>query len=139
MTAQQVLLSSTSKPISARRKLLLGVAIAKHLVARYQALITFTNVSGAWKIAGYEDVTIPTEPLRLDVAALHLNDYSGTYSYAKGHDWTVSVDHNVLSYTTHKGGKSNVLEPIGRMCSWAATTNATSSSFTAMLAALWMR
>lgn len=86
----------------------------QHFVVRYQALITFTNVSGAWKIAGYEDVTIPTEPPRLDVAGLHLNDYSGTYSYATGHDWTVSGDHNVLSYTTHKGGKSNVLEPIGK-------------------------
>jgi hypothetical protein len=86
----------------------------QHFVVRYQALLTFVKESGAWKIAGYEDVTIPTEPPRLNVAGLNLNDYRGTYSYAKGHEWTVSVDHDVLSYTTHKGGKPNVLEPIGK-------------------------
>ena len=86
----------------------------QHFVVRYQALLTFVNESGAWKIAGYEDVTIPTEPPRLDVGGLHLSDYRGTYSYAKGHPWTVSVDHDVLSCTTHKGGRPNVLEPLGK-------------------------
>jgi hypothetical protein len=86
----------------------------QHFVVRYQALLTFVKVSGAWKIAGYEDVTIPTEPPRLDVNGLNLNDYRGTYSYAKGYDWLVHVDRNILSYTTHKGGKPNVLEPIGK-------------------------
>jgi hypothetical protein len=86
----------------------------QQFVVRYQALLSFVKVSGAWKIAGYEDVTIPTEPPKLDVRGLNLNDYSGTYSYAKGHEWTVSVDHNMLSYITHKGGTPNVLEPIGK-------------------------
>lgn len=86
----------------------------QHFVVRYQALLTFVKESGAWKIAGYEDVTIPTAPPKLDVSGLNLSDYSGTYSYAKGHEWTVSVDHGVLSYITHKGGTPNVLEPIGK-------------------------
>jgi hypothetical protein len=86
----------------------------QHFAVRYQALLTFVKQSGTWKIAGYEDVTIPTAPPRLDVAGLNLGDYNGTYSYAKGHDWTVIADHGTLSYTTHKGGKPNVLEPIGK-------------------------
>jgi hypothetical protein len=86
----------------------------QHFVVRYQSLLTFIKVSGTWKIAGYEDVTIPTEPPRLDVSGLDLSDYSGTYSYAKGHEWTVNANHNVLSYTTRKGGTPNVLEPIGK-------------------------
>jgi hypothetical protein len=86
----------------------------QQFVVRYQALLSFVKVSGAWKIAGYEDVTIPTEPPKLDVRGLNFNDYSGTYSYAKGHEWTVSVDHNMLSHITHKGGTPNVLEPIGK-------------------------
>jgi hypothetical protein len=86
----------------------------QQFVVRYQALLTFIKESGAWKIAGYEDVTIPTEPPKLEVGGLHLNDYSGTYSYAKGHDWVVTANRDVLSYTTHKGGTPNVLEPIGK-------------------------
>ncbi|MBE1160704.1 nuclear transport factor 2 family protein [Dyella acidiphila] len=83
-------------------------------VVRYQSLLTFVKQGGAWKIAGYEDVTIPTAPPRLDVAGLDVNDYPGTYSYAPGHSWTVRADHGVLSYTTHPGGTANVLEPIGK-------------------------
>jgi hypothetical protein len=86
----------------------------QHFVVRYQALLTFTRQSGDWKIAGYEDVTIPTAPPRLDVAALRLADYGGTYSYAQGHDWNVSASHGALSYTTHRGGQPNVLEPIAK-------------------------
>lgn len=86
----------------------------QHFVVRYQSLLTFINVTGAWKLAGYEDVTIPTEPPRLDVSGIHSSDYIGTYRYAKAHAWTVKADHNVLSYTTHQGGTPNVLEPLGK-------------------------
>jgi hypothetical protein len=86
----------------------------QQFVVRYQALLTFIKESSTWKIAAYEDVTIPTEPPRLEVGGLHLGDYGGTYSYAKGHDWTVMANGNVLSYTTHRGGIPNVLEPIGK-------------------------
>ena len=51
----------------------------QQFVVRYQALLTFVKASGTWKIAGYEDVTIPTEPPRLDVTGLDLSDYSSTY------------------------------------------------------------
>ena len=86
----------------------------QNFAVRYQSLLTFVKQSGAWRIAGYEDVTIPTAPPKLDVIGMDLSDYGGTYSYATGHSWKVSVDHGVLSYTTHQGGQANALEPIAK-------------------------
>jgi len=70
--------------------------------------------SGEWKVAGFEDVTIPTEPPKINVPGLVLDDYAGTYRIAPGRVWTVSVDHGVLGYVTHAGGKVNTLQPVAR-------------------------
>lgn len=84
------------------------------LVVRYQTLLTFVRQSGAWKLAGYEDVTIPTAPPELHVDGLVASDYVGTYSYGPGRAWTVSDRDGVLSYTSHAGGTANVLHPIAK-------------------------
>ena len=86
----------------------------QNFVVRYQSLLTFVKQAGAWKLAGYEDVTLPTPPPRLAVAHMVLDDYSGTYRYAPDRAWTVSNAHGVLSYVSKPGGPANVLEPIAR-------------------------
>lgn len=83
-------------------------------VVRYRALLTFVKQSGEWKVAGFEDVTIPTEPPKINVPGLVLDDYAGTYRIAPGRAWTVSVDHGVLGYVTHAGGKVNTLQAVAR-------------------------
>lgn len=84
------------------------------LVTRYQTLLTFVRQDGAWKLAGYEDVTIPTAPPPLKVPGLVPSDYVGTYRYAPGRAWTVSDRGGVLGYTTRAGGPVNVLQPIAK-------------------------
>jgi hypothetical protein len=84
------------------------------LVTRYQSLLTFVRQDGAWKLAGYEDVTIPTAPPVLKVPGLVPSDYVGTYRYAPGRAWTVSDRDGVLGYTTRAGGPANVLQPIAK-------------------------
>jgi len=86
----------------------------QNFVVRYRALLTFVKQGGEWKMAGFEDVTIPTAPPRLDVPGLTLGDYAGTYRIAPGHAWTLSVDHGVLGYVTHVGGKVTVLQPVAK-------------------------
>lgn len=81
-------------------------------VVRYRALLTFVKQSGEWKVAGFEDVTIPAPPPKLDVPGLVLNDYVGTYRYTPDRAWTLSVDHGVLGYVTKAGGKVNTLQPV---------------------------
>jgi hypothetical protein len=83
-------------------------------VVRYRALLTFVKQSGEWKLAGTEDVTIPTPPPKLDVPGLVLGDYAGTYRYAPGRAWTLSVDHGALGYVTHAGGQMTLLQPVAR-------------------------
>ena len=84
------------------------------LVTRYQSLLTFVRRDGAWKLAGYEDVTIPTAPPVLKVPGLAPSDYVGTYRYAPGRAWTVSDRDGALGYTTRAGGPVNVLQPIAK-------------------------
>lgn len=86
----------------------------QHFVVRYESLLTFVKQSGAWKLVGYEDVTLPAAPPKLAVSGLVLGDYPGTYRYAPGRAWTVSSAHGVLSYFTRPGGPANVLEPIAK-------------------------
>ncbi|WP_266183605.1 nuclear transport factor 2 family protein [Dyella humicola] len=86
----------------------------QNFIVRYQSLLTFVKQSGTWKLAGYEDVTLPTSPPKLAVAHLALDDYSGSYRYAPDRAWTVSHAHGVLSYVTKPGGPANVLEPIAK-------------------------
>ncbi|QNK01205.1 DUF4440 domain-containing protein [Dyella telluris] len=83
-------------------------------VVRYRSLLTFVKQSGQWKLAGAQDVTIPTPPPKLDVPGLVPADYVGTYRYAPGRAWTVSVDHGVLGIVTRQGGPANVLQPVAR-------------------------
>jgi hypothetical protein len=83
-------------------------------VVRYRSLLTFVRQAGQWKLAGAEDVTIPTPPPRLDVPGLVPNDYVGTYRYAPGRAWTVSLDHGVLGYVTRPGGPVNTLQAVAK-------------------------
>jgi hypothetical protein len=86
----------------------------QNFVVRYQSLLTFVKAADTWKLAAYEDVTIPTAPPKLAVADLALGDYTGTYRYAPSRAWKVSNEHGVLSYVTRPGGPANVLEPIAK-------------------------
>jgi hypothetical protein len=86
----------------------------QRFVVRYQSLLSFVKQDGAWKLAGYEDVTIPTEPPKLQVGGLTLGDYAGSYRYAPDHAWTVSVKDGVLGYVTKAGRPFNALEPIAK-------------------------
>lgn len=83
-------------------------------VVRYRALLTFVKQAGEWKVAGFEDVTIPTAPPKIDVPGLVLSDYTGTYRYTPERAWTVSVDHGVLGYVTKAGSKLNTLQPVAK-------------------------
>ncbi|ULU23625.1 DUF4440 domain-containing protein [Dyella terrae] len=83
-------------------------------VVRYRSLLTFVKQGGQWKLAGAQDVTIPTPPSRLDVPGLVLDDYVGTFRYAPGRAWVVSVDHGVLGYVTRPGGPVNTLQPVAK-------------------------
>lgn len=51
---------------------------------------------------------------RLDVPRLVLADYTGTYRYAPGRAWTLTVDHGVLGIVAHAGGKPSALQPVAR-------------------------
>jgi hypothetical protein len=84
------------------------------LVVRYIGMNTFVRRAGAWKLVGMEDVTLPTEPPRLDVPGLHLQDYAGTYSYGPGRAWTFTARDGVLSYTTKPGRPPVAADPIAR-------------------------
>jgi hypothetical protein len=83
-------------------------------VVRYQSLLTFVKQAGSWKLAGYEDVTLPTEPPKLAVADLPLGDYEGNYRYAPERTWKVSSVQGELRMTTRPGAKPNLLQPIAR-------------------------
>lgn len=83
-------------------------------VVRYRALLTFVRQNGQWKLAGTEDVTIPTPPPKLDVPGLVPADYVGTYRYAPDRAWIVSVDHGVVGYVTRPGGPVNALQVVAK-------------------------
>jgi ketosteroid isomerase-like protein len=84
------------------------------LVVRYQSLWTYVKQADGWKLAGYADATLPTDPPRLTVANLHPDDYVGTYRYAPTRAWAVVSKGGAVSYTTHAGGTPNVLQPVAR-------------------------
>lgn len=86
----------------------------QHFVVRYQSLLTFVRQQGAWKLAGYEDVTLPTAPPKLAVADLSPDDYVGTYRYAPDRAWTIRNDHGTLQVATRPGVPVHALEPIAR-------------------------
>lgn len=84
------------------------------LVVRYINLMTYVKRDGAWKLAGYEAVTLPTPPPRLDVAGLKLDDYVGSYRYAPDRAWTFTVNNGVLGYVTKPGRPFIALDPIAK-------------------------
>ncbi|HET6554860.1 MAG TPA: nuclear transport factor 2 family protein [Dyella sp.] len=86
----------------------------QNLVVRYQSLLTFVKQGNAWKLAGYGDVTLPTEPPKLAVTGLQPGDYEGSYRYAPDRVWKISNDHGVLRLVTRAGAQANTLEPIAR-------------------------
>lgn len=86
----------------------------QQLVVRYQSLLTFVKLDGAWKITGYEDVTLPTAPPKLHVDGLVPDDYVGTYRYAPDRAWSVTVKDGVVGYVTRPGRPFNALDPIGK-------------------------
>jgi hypothetical protein len=84
------------------------------LVVRYINLMTYVKRDGEWKLAGYEAVTLPTPPPRLDVAGLTPGDYVGVYRYAPDRAWTVIVKNGVVGYVTKAGRPFVALDPIAR-------------------------
>jgi ketosteroid isomerase-like protein len=84
----------------------------QQLVVRYQSLLTFVKQNGQWKIAAYEDVTIPTAPPKLKADGLKPADYVGTYRYAPDRAWIFSVKDGVVGYVTKFGRPFNALDPI---------------------------
>ncbi|GAB2550562.1 nuclear transport factor 2 family protein [Rhodanobacter koreensis] len=83
-------------------------------VVRYQSLLTFVKQDSTWKLAGYEDVTIPTPPPKLVVNGLVLAEYAGNYRYGPDRAWSVSVKDGALGYVTKAGRPFNRMEPIAR-------------------------
>jgi len=83
-------------------------------LVRYQSLLTFVKQGSVWKLAGYEDVTIPTPLPKLMVSGLTLGDYTGNYRYGPDRAWSVSVKDGVLGYVTKAGRPFNRVEPIAR-------------------------
>ncbi|HET6545677.1 MAG TPA: nuclear transport factor 2 family protein [Rhodanobacteraceae bacterium] len=83
-------------------------------VVRYLMLCTYVKQDGAWKLAGYQDVTLPTPPPKLAVPGLTLHDYAGTWRYGPDRAWTFSVKDGVLGYVTKPGRPVNTLDPIAK-------------------------
>ncbi|WP_198651433.1 DUF4440 domain-containing protein [Dyella sp. C11] len=83
-------------------------------VVRYRALLTFARRDGEWKLVGSEDVTLPTPPPSLDVPGLVPGDYVGTYRFAPGRAWVVSVDHGALAVAMRAGGEVHTLQPVAK-------------------------
>jgi hypothetical protein len=84
------------------------------LVVRYLMLITYVKQAGMWKLVGYQDVTLPTPPPKLEVVGLHFVDYVGSYRYRPDRAWSVSVRNGVIGYTTKVGGAFNRLDPVAK-------------------------
>jgi|SRR6201996_184527 len=84
------------------------------LVVRYINLMTYVKRGDEWKLAGYEAVTLPTPPPKLDLAGLKLGDYVGVYRYAPDRAWTFTVKNGVLGYVTKAGRPFIALDPVAR-------------------------
>jgi len=86
----------------------------QNLVVRYIFANTFVRQNGEWKLLAAIDVTLPTEPPKLDVPGLVFGDYAGTYAYGPGRAWSVAVENGALYYTTKAGGPHTSLDAIGK-------------------------
>jgi hypothetical protein len=86
----------------------------QNLVVRYIFANTFVRQNGEWKLVAAIDVTLPTEPPKLDVPGLVPGDYAGIYSYGPGRAWSVAAGNGALYYTTKAGGPHTSLDAIGK-------------------------
>jgi len=86
----------------------------QNLVVRYIFANTFVRQNGEWKLVAAIDVTLPTEPPKLDVPGLVLGDYAGTFAYGPGRAWSVAAENGALFYTTKAGGPRTSLDAIGK-------------------------
>ncbi|MET0230863.1 MAG: nuclear transport factor 2 family protein [Rhodanobacteraceae bacterium] len=84
------------------------------LVVRYIFANTFVRKGADWKLLAASDVTLPTEPPKLDVAGLVLGDYPGTYAYGPNRAFSVALENGSLFYTTKPGGPHTTLDAIGK-------------------------
>ena len=86
----------------------------QNLVVRYIFANTFVRQGGEWKLVAAIDVTLPTEPPKLDVPGLVLGDYAGTFAYGPGRAWSIAAENGALYYTTKPGGPHTSLDAIGK-------------------------
>ena len=86
----------------------------QQLVVRYIFANTFVRDGADWKLLAASDVTLPTEPPKLDVAGLALGDYPGTYAYGPKRAFSVALEHGTLFYTTKPGGPHTALDAIAK-------------------------
>jgi hypothetical protein len=86
----------------------------QELVVRYVMLATWVRRGGAWKLAGMEDVTLPTDPPALAVRGLRLDDYPGTYRYGPGRTFTVRRHGDALAVSSGASGKERPLRPVAK-------------------------
>jgi uncharacterized protein DUF4440 len=84
------------------------------LVVRYIFCNTFVRRNGAWKLLAATDVTLPTEPPKLDVPGLAVADYPGTYAYGPGRAFSVAAEDGKLYYTTKAGGPHTSLDAVSK-------------------------
>lgn len=83
-------------------------------VVRYVATATYVRRGGAWKLAAFEDVTLPTPPPKIAVAGLAPADYRGTYRIAPERAWTIADRDGQVTLRTRAGAPEQVLEPVAR-------------------------
>jgi hypothetical protein len=83
-------------------------------VVRYLATATYVRRDGAWKLAAFQDVTLPTPPPDLHVRDIVLADYPGTYHYASGRAFVVELDHGRLMLRTRAGAQAHALDAIAK-------------------------
>jgi len=86
----------------------------QNLVVRYIFANTFVRQGSEWKLVAAIDVTLPTEPPKLDVPGLVLGDYAGTFAYGPGRAWSIAAENGALYYTTKPGGPHTSLDAIGK-------------------------
>ena len=86
----------------------------QNLVVRYIFANTFVRDGADWKLLAASDVTLPTEPPKLDVAGLVLGDYAGSYAYGPNRAFSVAVENGALYYTTKPGGPHTALDAIAK-------------------------
>ncbi len=86
----------------------------QNLVVRYIFCNTFVRRDGEWKLVAAIDVTLPTEPPKLEVSGLAIGDYPGTYAYGPGRAFSVAAENGQLYYTTKAGAPHTSLDALAK-------------------------